>query len=125
MWTNKTCLVGTFFGEYGATTDTKICSGATVWISDKGEVYIIIFEPGLWFGSRMERFLINNNQCSSFFIQIYDDTNYPNREIALFTKNISIPISMYWLSDMIMTITHTDKDLGTCPYITISDKYKW
>ena len=86
MWTNKTCLVATLLGEYGATTDTKICSGATVWISDKGEVFIIMFEPGLWFGSRMERLLINTNQWSSFFIQIYDDTKYPNREIVLVTK---------------------------------------
>ena len=38
-----------------------------------GEVMILIFGQGLWFGNRMEKTLINPNQCRDFGILICDD----------------------------------------------------
>ena len=51
-----------FFPEYAGYINVAICTGVTDLTLDSGEVVILEFGQGLWFGNRMEKSLINPNQ---------------------------------------------------------------
>ena len=53
----------------------------------------------------MERSLINPNRCKSFGIHICYDPKDPNKEMGLFTDNISIHLSMDGSTATMMTHT--------------------
>ena len=59
-----------FLPEYMEQTNVPICTGVTALKIYSGEVVILEFGQGLWFGNRMEKSLINPNQCRKFGIQI-------------------------------------------------------
>ena len=44
-----------------------------------GEIIIILFGQGLWFGNRMEKKPTNPDQCRAFEIPIYDDLTDQHR----------------------------------------------
>ena len=52
-----------FLVEYSELVNIPIFTGATSYTIESGEGIIIIFGQGLWFGNRMEKTLINLNQC--------------------------------------------------------------
>ena len=49
--------------EYPEQMNIPICTGITVLKLDLGEVVILEFLQGFWFVNRMEKSLINPNQC--------------------------------------------------------------
>ena len=49
----------------------------------EGETLILMFGQGLWFGDRMQRSLINPNQCRAFGIKICDDPTDPHRDLGI------------------------------------------
>ena len=62
---------------------------------ESGEVIILIFEEGLWFGNRMEKTLINPNQYRYFGIPICDDPTDQHRLLGIEAYfNTHIPMSM-------------------------------
>ena len=77
-FTSEVCTVSPFLSEYGTQNDIPICTAATAFDTDDGETIILEFGQGLWFGSRMERSLLNPNQCRHFGISICDDPTDPS-----------------------------------------------
>ena len=61
----------------------QICSGATAYTLDSGEVIILIFGQGLWFGERMHKSLINPYQCRAFGISLCDDPTDPSCDMGI------------------------------------------
>ena len=59
-----------FLLKYSEHTNVTICIGVNDLALDSGEVVILEFVQGLWFGNRMETSLINPNQCQKFGIKI-------------------------------------------------------
>ncbi len=57
-------------------------AAATAYTNDHGRTYIMIFDQGLWFGEKMEKALINPNQCRDFGVQVCDDRTDPNRKLG-------------------------------------------
>ena len=55
-------MVAPFLVEYYEQVNIPICTGANSYTMESGEVIIIIFGQDLWFGSSMEKTLINPNQ---------------------------------------------------------------
>ena len=72
-----------FLPEYAEHMHVPICTGVTDLTLDSGEVAILEFEQGLWFGNRMEKSLINPNQCQKFGIQICDDPTNTHRKLVI------------------------------------------
>ena len=72
-FTSEECTVANFLAEYYKQINIPIRTGATSYTMELGEVIIRIFVQGLWFGIRMEKTLINHNQCQAFGIPICDD----------------------------------------------------
>ena len=87
-----------------------------------GEVIILIFGQGLWFGNRMEKTLINPNQCQYFGIKICDESTNHNREMGIEVGfNNHIPMSMVGSTCEFITRYPTDGEIETCWHITVSD----
>ena len=61
FWTSKGCTVSLFLAEYSEQVNIPICTVTTSYTLPSGEVIILVFGQGLWFGDRMEKLLINPN----------------------------------------------------------------
>ena len=76
-------MVAPFLADYYEQVNIPIYTGATSYTIESGEVIIIIFGQGLWFGNRMEKTLINPNQCRAFDIPICDDPTDQQRTLGI------------------------------------------
>ena len=72
-----------FLVEYTEQVNIPICTGVIVLTLDSGEVVILEFRQGWWFLNRMEKSLINSNECQEFVIQICDDPTDPYRKFVI------------------------------------------
>jgi hypothetical protein len=70
-YTNQSCSVAPFLGEYDALDDVPICSALTAVTLDTGETIILRLGQSLDFHTRMDKTLINPNQVRSFEILLY------------------------------------------------------
>ena len=50
-WSGQECSVAPFLSEYSQQENIQICTGATAFTLDTGEVIILLFGQGLWFGN--------------------------------------------------------------------------
>ena len=50
---------------------------------DSVEVVILELGKGLWFGNRIEKSLINPNQCRKFRIKICNDPTNPHKKLGI------------------------------------------
>ena len=82
-FTSEECMVTPFLQDYSEQVNIPICTGVTSYIMELGEVVILIFVQGLWFGNRMEKVLINLNKCRAFGIPICDDPTNQNRLLVI------------------------------------------
>ena len=55
-FTSEECTVAPFLAEYSEQKNIPIFTGVTSYTMESGEVIIIIFGQGLWFGNRMDFF---------------------------------------------------------------------
>ena len=79
-----------FLQEYAEQTNVPICTGVTALTLDSGEVVILEFGKGLWFGNRMKKLLINPNQCQKFGIP-----TDPHRKLGIEeSEDLFIPMTM-------------------------------
>ena len=67
-FTSEVCSVTPFLDEYKEQENVRICTGATAYETKFGETIILQFGQALWFGNRMEKSLINPNQCRAYGI---------------------------------------------------------
>ena len=72
-FTSEECTVSPFPPEYTEQINLPICTGVTGLTLDSGQVLILEFGQGLWFGNRMEKSLIDPNQYKKFGIKVCDD----------------------------------------------------
>ena len=63
--------------------NVPICTGGTELTLDSGEVVILEFGKGLRFVNRMEKSLINPNQCQKFGIKICDELTDVHRKLGI------------------------------------------
>jgi hypothetical protein len=83
-FTGEYCEVSPFSETYATLTDIPIASAATAWDNpETGEVVILLFHQGLWFGDTLTNSLINPNQCRMYGMEICDDPFDPHRELAI------------------------------------------
>ena len=54
-FTSEVCTVSPFLSEYKEPLGVPICTSSTAFTLDSGEVIILIFGQGLWFGNRMDK----------------------------------------------------------------------
>ena len=114
-WTGHECSVAPFLAEYSEQINILICTGATAYTTVDGEVVILIFGQGLWFGNRMEKSLINPYQCRSYGVALCDDPTDPNRDLGLEAdENTFIPLEMVGSTCGFVTRYPTTEELENC-----------
>ena len=87
-----------------------------------GEVIILIFFQGLWFGNRMEKILMNPNKCQDSGIPICDNPTDKRRPLGIEADfNTHITMSMVGCTCGFITWYPTDDEIETCQSITVSD----
>ena len=93
-WTDLVCTVSPFLSSYKAQEEVRICSAATTVALDSGETVVLIFRQGLWFGEKMDKSLINPNQCRSYGVGVCDDPKDPSRHLGFFHDKLHLPLDM-------------------------------
>ncbi len=125
-FTQQECTVSPFLSEYQEQENIQICTGATAYTKENGEVIILIFGQGLWFGNRMERSLINPYQCRAFGIGVCDDPVDPNgRKLGIETPDELIPLEMVGSTCGVQTRCPTTSELEQCRHIVLSHEEEW
>ena len=126
FWTGEECTVAPFLDEYNEQLNIPICTGATAYTAENGEVFILVFGQGLWFGNRMRKSLINPNQCRHYGIELCDDPTDPNRRLGIKLGDDNfIPLSMDGTICGFVTRYPTNKELEECTHIELSDPHHW
>ena len=95
--------VSPFLSSYENTENVNMCTAATAYTNDHGRTYIMIFGQGLWFGEKMEKALINPNQCRDFGVQVCDDRTDPNRKLGYYPEVEFLPMTVVGSKAMIVT----------------------
>ena len=86
-----------------------------------GEVIILRFGQGFWFGNRIKKTLINPNQCRDFGIPICDDpTNHCRPLVNEADFNTHIPMPMFGSICGFINWYCTYDKIDTCKHINFS-----
>ena len=111
-----------FLPEYAEQMIVPICTGVTDLTLDSGEVIILEFGQGLWFGNRMEKSLINPNQCQNVGIQTCNDPTNPHRNMGIeSSEDMLISMTIEVSNRGLVTHPPTDEDQYECKSILLSD----
>ena len=117
--------VSPFLSRYTNTDNVEICTAATAWTIHTGQVYILVFVQGIWFGDRMDRSLINPNQCCSFGIYFCDDPTDPHMPLGFQTNTLNIPLFMEGIIATMSTLCPYLEELESFQYIYLYDQESW
>ena len=109
-----------FLPEYAEQMNVPICIVVTELTFYSGEVVIMEFLQGLWFGNRMEKSLINPNQCRKFGIQICNDPTHPHRNMGIeASEDLFTPMRMEVSTCGFITHPPTNGELHECHRILL------
>jgi len=126
-FTNQVCSV-TGFMDGMEESNVPIVTGATRWTLPKGDSYILIVHQGLWFGSKLERSLINSNQIRHNGIRLCDDPFDPHRALGIEViaeNNLFIPMYMDGSTATFDTCCPSDEELKTLPHVILTSEQVW
>ena len=123
-WTGQECTVAPFLAEYSEQQNIQICTGATAYTMESGEVIILIFGQGLWFGNRMEKSLINPYQCRAHGIQLCDDPTDPHREMGIY-GDAFVDLDMVGSTCGFISRYPTNEEMENCRHVLLSDEEIW
>ena len=110
---------------------TKVLVQILICILDRYGLYmrlqlcILVFGQGLWFGDRMDRSLINPNQCRSYGILLCNDPKDPQRTLGFQTNTLNIPLFAEVKIATMSTHCPSLEELDSCQYIYLSDQEIW
>ena len=125
-FTSEVCTVSPFLSEYDTQDDIPICTAATAVDTEDGETIILEFGQGLWFGNRMDRSLLNPNQCRHFGIQICDDPTDPARALGISVSDqYFVQMRMNGSTCGFISRCPTTQELETCQSFSLSDDASW
>ena len=125
-FTSEVCSVSAFLSEYEQQEDVQICTAATAFDLDSGETVILKFGQGLWFGSQMDRSLINPNQLRSFGVPVCDDPTDQYRELGIELEDgYFIPMKMNGSTCGFKSRCPTISELETCRCFLLSNEDEW
>ena len=93
---------------------------------DSLEVVILEFGRVLWFGNRIEKLMMNPNQCWKFGIQICDESTDPHRKLLIeVSEDLFILMVIEGLTCGVIIHPPTNNGLQDCQRIIILDEFGW
>jgi len=124
-FTGKVCDVAPFLDDTPSHEGIQICSGATAFEDDKGEIWILVVHEAIWFGDKMKHSLINPNQVRASGILLCDDPTDPYRHLGMKTQDFFVPFIMKGTICSFTTRTPTSWELDNCPRLELTSEDKW
>ena len=124
-FTSQVCTVSPFLDSYESKQDVPICSAVTAVDLEDGTTILLEAGQGLYFGSEMDRSLINPNQVRAFGIQVCDDPTDPNRDLGITLPEAFVPMTMKGSICGFASRCPTDEELYSCRRFQISDEITW
>ena len=116
-WSEFMCSVSPFLSKYSNNDNVEVCTAAPVWTSHTGQVYILVFGQGIWFGDRMNNSLINPKQCRSYGISLCGDTTDPHIPLGFQNKTLNTPLLVEVTIATMYTRCPSLEELESCQYI--------
>ena len=138
-----TCVFGKNFCILGYTTrkadvysydkdadpvkDVPIVQGATAYdCEETGLTYILVFNEGLFYSSRMDHSLINPNQVSHYGLEFWDNPYDKERGLRIVAdENLIIPMVTQGTKVMFKTRVPSMRELEECQHITMTSPMPW
>ena len=104
-----------------------IVHAATAWQSiETGQTYILVLNESIWMGDTMSHTLINPNQLQHFGTKVQDiPMSYEPLSIITEDKEFCMELSMAGTICYFDTFVPSEKELQTCPHITLSSPHPW
>ena len=109
------------------TRDVPIVQGATAYdCQESGMTYILVFNEGLFYGSRMDHSLINPNQVRHYGLEFWDNPYDRERGLKIASDDgLVIPMYSQGTKIMFRTRVPTREELEECPHITMTSPRPW
>ena len=123
--TEQVCSVTGFLDELATTNNVSIVTAATAMIDDDGAIFIAVFGQGLDFTDKMDKSLINPNQCRSFGVQCVDDPTDPTRRLGFYSDDTYLPLRMEGTNCLANAFCPSDQELQQYPWVYMSDEIVW
>jgi hypothetical protein len=127
-FTGAYCEVQPFSDQYNTMPNIPIATAATARDNpDTGEVVILLFHQGLWFGDALENSLINLNQWRMHGIEICDDPFDSNRKIWIKDPVNEIEIPMEFGNNFVYLTTQAPslEEIRNIPPIEMTSDAPW
>jgi hypothetical protein len=127
-FTGAYCEGRPFSDQYNTMPNIPIATAATAWDNpDTGEVVILLFHQGLWFGIALENSLIYPNQSRMHGIEICDNPFDPHRKIGIKDPVNDIEIPMEFGNSFVYLTTRapTLQEIRNIPPIEMTSDAPW
>jgi len=86
---------------------------------------IILQGQGLDFKKKMDKGIINSNQCRSFGVQCVDDPTDPTRKLGFYVNDVFLPLHMQGTNCLADSFCPSDDELKQFPWVYMSDETCW
>lgn len=126
-FTTRTADVFPYDKSYDPMTNVPIVKGGTAYDDPvTGATYILVFNEGLYYGSKLDHSLINPNQVRSYGVPFWDNPYDDLQGLCIeATDELTIPMSSQGTKIFFTSRTPTERELRTCPHITLTSNLEW
>ena len=126
-YTGRVCNVSPFTDSYKSLDDVEIVTAATAWQSPvTGEVFILVFNEGLWMADHMENTLLNPNQLRHYGTTVQDNP-YDATPLGIVSpeQDLAVPFQTKGTTILAETFSPSEEQLQTCRHIELSSPHPW
>jgi hypothetical protein len=120
--------VSPFSDKYTKMTDVPVATAATAWDDpETGQMTILIFNQGLWFGDKLKNSLINPNQCRMHGISLCDDPLDPDRALGFvdpFTET-TVPMESGHSVVYFQSRAPTEAEIRSLTHVEMTNEERW
>jgi len=116
--------------EYDPIKNIPITTAATVWTSEKGDSFLLLFPEALFFGDRLKQSLICPNQLRANGLIVHDvprqfDRNSTHSIRIPDAKNLIIPLELNGIMSCFPTRTPSADELENLPRVMMTSAAAW
>ena len=107
-------------------TVVPIVSGATAYTCPtSGHTFILIVNEALYYGTRLDHSLFNQNQIRKYKIPLWDNPFDAQRPLGIETDQLFIPFETSGTKVQFQCRAPTSFELEECPHIELTSKVPW
>ena len=119
-----------FAEEYKPLEDIPIATAATVWTSEQGTRYLLLFHEALFFGDRLDKSLICTNQLRAHGLVVEDVPRQFDRRSTHSIRvpdcdDLTIPLELNGIMSCFATYAPTPDEMENLPRVVMTSSARW